>query len=57
MKGINQELNEIIKAEVLAHQVSERKDEIKEERRIIARHAIEDILGAKQLEASLALSF
>jgi hypothetical protein len=56
MKGISQELNEIIKQEVLSHQVNERKDAIKEERRIIARHKIEDILAAKQLEASLELS-
>jgi hypothetical protein len=55
MKGISQELNEIIKQEVLSHQVNERKDAIKEERRIIARHKIEDILAAKQLEASLEL--
>ena len=55
MKGISQELNEIIKQEVLNHQVNERKDVIKEERRIIARHRIELLNDKRALREAIEL--
>lgn len=55
MNGISQELNEIIKQEVLNHQVNERKDKIKEERRIIARHRIELLNDKRALRETIEL--
>ena len=57
MKGISQELNEIIKQEVLSHQVNERKDEIKEERRVIARHRIELLNDKRALRKIIELCY
>jgi hypothetical protein len=51
MKGISQELNEIIKQEVL----NERKDKIKEERRNIARHRIELLNDKRALRETIEL--
>ena len=55
MKGISQELNEIIKQEVLSHQINERKDKIKEERRVIARHKIELLNDKSVLRETIEL--
>ena len=55
MNGISQELNEIIKQEVLSHQINERKDKIKEERRVIARHKIELLNDKRVLRETIEL--
>jgi hypothetical protein len=56
MKGICQELNDIIKDEVSTKKALSAAKEICEVRRPITRRSIEDILAAKQLEANLGLS-
>lgn len=56
MKGICQELNDIIEDEVSTKKALSTAKEICEVRRPITRRAIEDILEVKQLEARIELS-
>ena len=56
MKGINQELNKAIERECLIKDVVTKAKQKAEVNRPINRRRIEDILEAKQLEASIALS-
>ena len=57
MNGINKELSNAINEEVSAKEALVVAKKICEDRRPRTRLAIEDILAAKQLEASLELSF
>lgn len=56
MKGINQELKKTIERECLIKSVVTKAKQKAEVNRPINRRRIEDILEAKQLEASIALS-
>tara|TARA_R110002020_G_scaffold248376_1_gene462374 strand:+ start:7370 stop:7546 length:177 start_codon:yes stop_codon:yes gene_type:complete len=56
MKGINSELNKTIERECLIKDVVTKAKHKAEVNRPINRRRIEDILEAKQLEASIELS-
>ena len=56
MQGINKELNKAIERECLIKTVVTEAKKKAEVNRPINRRRIEDILEAKQLEASIALS-
>tara|TARA_R110002051_G_C8350840_1_gene440100 strand:- start:317 stop:490 length:174 start_codon:yes stop_codon:yes gene_type:complete len=56
MKGINEQLNEIIKQEVLAKEATKQAKEIAKARRPVTRQAIEYMREQKELKANLELS-
>ena len=57
MKGINETLNETVKRECLIKSCVAKARKQAADDRPINRRRIEDILGAKELEESLTLSF
>ena len=57
MNGINDNLNSLVNKEVSAKKAFVVAKKICEVRRPITRRSIEDILTAKELNKSLALSF
>ncbi len=56
MKGISEQLSEIIKQEVLAHEATKQDKELVKARRPVTRQAIEHIREQRELRDHLELS-